>query len=71
MQVSTIRSRDGDSVALILWQQLQRDDDEAEEALYQLNPGLEQYGSILPAGIEVTLPELAAKTPDKVVNVWD
>lgn len=71
MQVSTIRSRDGDSVSLILWQQLQRDDDEAEEALYQLNPGLEQYGPILPAGIEVTLPELAAKTPDKVVNVWD
>lgn len=71
MPVSTIRSRDGDSVALILWQQLQRDDDEAEEALYQLNPGLEQYGPILPAGIELKLPELAAKTPDKVVNVWD
>lgn len=69
--MSTIRSRDGDSVALILWQQLQRDDDEAEEALYQLNPGLEQYGPILPALIEVKLPELAAKTPDKVVNVWD
>ena len=31
MPVSTIRSRDGDSVARILWQQLQRDDDEAEE----------------------------------------
>lgn len=69
--MNTIRSRDGDSVPLILWQQMQRDDDEAEEALYRLNPGLEQYGPILPAGIEIRLPELAAKTPTKVVNVWD
>ncbi|MCU7974863.1 tail protein X [Shewanella sp. SW36] len=67
----TIRSRDGDSVALILWQQMQRDDDEAEEALYRLNPGLEKYGPILPAGIVITLPELTDKAPAKVVNVWD
>ncbi|MCS6237155.1 phage tail protein [Shewanella baltica] len=69
--MSTIRSRDGDSVALILWQQMKRDDDDAEEALYRLNPGLEQYGPILPAGLEITLPELTDKTPAKVVNVWD
>ena len=47
------------------------DDDEAEEALYDLNPGLEQYGPVLPAGIEITLPELSAPAPAKVVNVWD
>jgi phage tail protein X len=50
---------------------MQRDDDAAEEALYSLNPGLEQYGPILPAGINIKLPVLVAKTPVKVVNVWD
>lgn len=69
--MNTIRSRDGDTVPLILWQQMQRDDDAAEEALYSLNPGLEQYGPILPAGIDIKLPVLVAKTPAKVVNVWD
>lgn len=69
--MTTIRSRDGDSVSLILWQQMKRDDDQAEEALYKLNPGLEKYGPILPAGIEIILPELKVKAPAKVVNVWD
>ena len=65
------RSRDGDTVSLILWLALQRDDDEAEEALYDINPGLEQYGPVLPAGIDIVLPELSATEPTKVVNVWD
>nr|WP_249114318.1 tail protein X [Vibrio parahaemolyticus] len=50
---------------------LNRNDDEAEEALYALNPGLEQYGPVLPAGVEIKLPELSAPAPAKVVNVWD
>lgn len=66
-----VRSRDGDTVPLILLQNLQRDDDEAEEAIYQLNPGLEQYGPVLPAGVEIKLPTLAKPEPAKVVNVWD
>lgn len=69
--MKVVRSRDGDTVPLILWLALQRDDDEAEEALYDLNHGLEQYGPVLPAGIEITLPELSAPAPAKVVNVWD
>lgn len=71
MPVKTFRSRDGDTVPLILWLVLQRDDDAAEEALYDLNQGLEQHGPILPAGIEITLPELASPVSAKVVNVWD
>ncbi|EGR0992861.1 tail protein X [Vibrio parahaemolyticus] len=69
--MSTVRSRDGDTVPLILWLALNRNDDEAEEALYALNPGLEQYGPVLPAGVEIKLPELSAPAPAKVVNVWD
>ena len=69
--MSTVRSRDGDTVSLILWLALNRNDDEAEEALYALNPALEQYGPVLPAGVEINLPELSDPAPAKVVNVWD
>lgn len=67
----TVRSRDGDSVSLLIWLALKVDDDNTEEALYKLNPGLEEYGPILPAGIEIVLPELSTPEPAKVVNVWD
>jgi phage tail protein X len=69
--VKTVRSRDGDTVSQILWLALGREDDEAEEALYELNPGLEQYGPVLPAGINIKLPELEDPAPAEVVNVWD
>nr|WP_275447108.1 tail protein X [Pseudoalteromonas sp. Of7M-16] len=71
MLVTVIRSRDGDTVAIVLFQALGRADDDAEEALYELNPGLEQYGPILPAGVEIHLPVLAESEPKKVVNIWD
>ncbi|NRD72705.1 tail protein X [Shewanella sp. VB17] len=69
--MKVVRSRDGDTAPLILWLALRRDDDAAEEALYAINPGLEQYGPILPGGVEITLPELPPPVPAKVVNVWD
>jgi len=50
---------------------LKVDDDNTEEALYKLNPGLEEYGPVLPAGIEIVLPELSPPEPAKVVNIWD
>jgi phage tail protein X len=71
MQVSTIRSRDGDIVQQLLWIALGRDDDEAEEALYALNPGIELYGPVLPAGVEIELPELSESPAEQVVNIWD
>ncbi|WP_394179592.1 tail protein X [Marinomonas posidonica] len=69
--MTTIRSRDGDTISNILWMSLGRNDDEAEEALFELNPGLEAHGPVLPAGIVITLPIMAEKAPDSVVNLWD
>lgn len=69
--MSTVRTQAGDSVAMILWFRLGRDDDDAEEALYQLNPGLEDHGPTLPAGLTLALPELVDSSPKRVVNVWD
>ncbi|MBJ7540034.1 tail protein X [Marinomonas transparens] len=69
--MKTMRSRDGDTISNILWMGLKRNDDEAESALFDLNPGLENHGPVLPAGIEITLPVMPEKAPETVVNVWD
>ena len=70
-ELKTIISADGDLVSLILWQQLQREDDEAEAALHQLNPHLAALGPVLPRGVLITFPKLAEETPSKVLNIWD
>ncbi|MGN8276854.1 tail protein X [Pseudomonas sp. SMV71] len=67
-----VRSIAGDSVNLLLYRELERGDDAAEEALWRLNPQLAEWGPVLPAGVWVVLPELelkpAASTP---VSAWD
>lgn len=67
-----VRSIAGDSVNLLLYRELERCDDAAEEALWRLNPALAEYGPVLPAGVWVVLPELDSKpialTP---VSAWD
>lgn len=69
--MKALRSRDGDSISLILYMGLGRTDDEAEKALFDVNQGLEEYGPVLPAGVVINLPELSLSEPEKVVNVWD
>ncbi|WP_343794988.1 tail protein X [Sphingomonas trueperi] len=63
----------GDSVNRLLWRELRRDDDAAEEALWALNPGLAAYGPLLPAGVEVRLPNLERRSREarKAVTAWD
>jgi phage tail protein X len=67
-----VRTITGDSVNLLLYREIERCDDAAEEALWRLNPTLAEQGPVLPAGVWVVLPELesrpAAKTP---VTAWD
>ncbi|WP_299005005.1 tail protein X [uncultured Shewanella sp.] len=70
-ELKTIISADGDLPSLILWQQLQRDDDEAEAALHRLNPHLAAFGPVLPKGVFIKLPKLTEATPSRVLNIWD
>ncbi|VVN96079.1 hypothetical protein PS834_02278 [Pseudomonas fluorescens] len=67
-----VRSIAGDSVNLLLYRELGRCDDAAEETLWRLNPGLAEQGPVLPAGVWVIVPEMDAQqgvaTP---VSAWD
>ncbi|MDM3884693.1 tail protein X [Pseudomonas sp. BCRC 81390] len=67
-----VRSIAGDTVNVLLYRTLGRSDDEAEEALWAINPGLAEHGPVLPAGVQVAMPELAVKpTAAKPVSVWE
>lgn len=63
----------GDSVNRILWRELGRDDDAAEEALWAVNPGLADYGTLLPSGLQIYIPEIDSPrdTARKAVTAWD
>ncbi|WP_248769634.1 tail protein X [Pseudomonas sp. MWU12-2345] len=68
----SVRSIAGDSVNQLLYRSIGRSDDAAEEALWLLNPGLAEYGPVLPAGVSVVLPELEEKIAAKApVSAWD
>lgn len=67
-----IRSRAGDSVNRLLYRETGRADDTAEEALWSANPGLAEYGPVLPSGVEILLPDFAdEQDATTVVTVWD
>ncbi|AZE98675.1 P2-like prophage tail protein X [Pseudomonas orientalis] len=67
-----VRSIAGDSVNLLLYRELGRCDDAAEEALWRLNPALAEKGAILPADVSVLVPELDAKpVASRPVSAWD
>lgn len=65
-----VRTRDGDTVGLLTWRMLDRDDDDIEEQVYQLNPHLHDHGLVLPAGVVITLPEVQPTTPKEREGVW-
>lgn len=66
-----VRSIAGDTVGMILFRYLGRDDDEIERAFFENNSGVAAYGPTLPAGVVVIIPEPPAVPVKKVVNVWD
>ncbi|KTC20292.1 phage tail protein [Pseudomonas marginalis ICMP 9505] len=67
-----VRSIAGDSVNLLLYRELGRCDDAAEEALWRLNPALAEQGAVLPAGVTVLVPELDTQPlTNRPVSAWD
>lgn len=63
---------DGETVDEICWRTLGRTAAVTEQVL-AMNTGLAALGPRLPAGTQVTLPDLAALAPDVIdtINLWD
>ncbi|WP_460117492.1 tail protein X [Pseudomonas sp. S2_C03] len=67
-----VRSIAGDSVNLLLYRELERCDDAAEEALWRLNPMLAEHRAVLPAGVWIVLPEPGSRPAiGAPVSAWD
>lgn len=43
----------------------------ATEAVLEANPGLANYGPILPGGLEIQLPHYEPPKPSQGVRLWD
>ncbi|WP_225013711.1 tail protein X [Pseudomonas aeruginosa] len=67
-----VRTIAGDTANTLLFRELGRSDDAAEDAFWLVNPGLAEYGTALPAGVRVALPELdLAPARSAPLTAWD
>ena len=67
-----VRTIAGDTANTLLYRELGRSDDAAEEAFWLVNPDLAECGTVLSAGVRVALPELAnAPAQAAPLTAWD
>ena len=45
--------------------------DTVTEAVLLLNPSLSKYGEVLPAGVEILLPDVAVESVVQTKRLWD
>jgi len=60
----------GDTVDLIAWRYYGALDGRQAEQLLAANPGLAELGAVLPAGVVILLPDLAATATTQGVRLW-
>lgn len=67
-----VRAQQGDTLDQLCWRHLGESTSVVEAAL-ELNPGLADFGPILPHGQVVTLPDpsTAPSKTTRVVQLWD
>jgi phage tail protein X len=65
----TYCTKDGDTVDAIAWLHYGRE--AAAVDILEANPRLADHGPILPAGVQVTLPDLPAPVEPAAVRLWD
>lgn len=64
-------TRDGDMLDDLCWRHYGRQSG-AVEAVLDANPGLSEQGPVYPAGLTLTLPELAPiASPTTPARLWD
>lgn len=68
---TTYTTKDGDTVDYIAWKFYGATANKVVEAVLEANTGLADHGPTLPAGITITLPEVAAPAMTQGVKLWD
>lgn len=66
-----VTTQQGDTVDLLCWRH-RRQTRGVVEATLELNPGLADYGPILPHGLVVEIPDAPTAQPKTtLINLWD
>lgn len=67
----TYKSRAGDVVDDIAWRQYGVVNETILSTVLEANPGLAGYGPVLPAGVDILLPDIEQTTPaSEGVKLW-
>lgn len=64
------RTKDGDMLDAICFTHYGHTNG-TTEAVLEANPGLSEYGPLLPAGILITLPTLETPAKQDTISLWD
>ena len=67
--VMTYQTREGDMLDDICWRYYERVDVVID--VLDANPGLAEYGAILPKGIMILLPEIEIGEAIESIGLWD
>ena len=68
--MTTYRTSQGDTVDFIVWNYYKKQSDRIVEQVLAANPGLSDYGTELPANIDVVLPEIDATATATGTRLW-
>lgn len=69
--MASVRALQGDTVDAICWRYYGRTAGVVEQVL-DANPGLAEFGPVLPNGTLINMPQAAAQAVQRqVVNLWD
>lgn len=69
--MTTYTTREGDTADYIAWKYYGDTIARATEQLLEANLGLADYGPSLPAGLQVTLPDIDTTTKTGGIKLWD
>lgn len=64
------RSKEGDTIDLIVWRYYGRQDAALVALVLDANPGAADLGPVLPAGIRIALPEAPEPAAERGVRLW-
>ncbi|SNS20158.1 P2-like prophage tail protein X [Sphingomonas laterariae] len=66
-----VRARQGDTLDALIWREAALGS-AAIGAVLEANPGLADFGPVLPLGTPVTIPDMApVAVADPLINLWD
>lgn len=64
------RTKEGDVLDRVCWKHYGAQAG-AVEAVLEANTNLAEHGEVLPAGLEITLPDLVLPETEKLIRLWD